>query len=159
MVFNHSFFQTCKPGIPKKYLLLVAAMVWTFAGGILLYRGFSILKFTSAQIEFEETGCLLAGIVFYRFMFSRISLKHINRILQLKIERPCFFSFFNWRSYFMMSLMMTVGITLRLTGIIPITWLSLFYISMGTPLFISAIRFYIYAVKNILQNKNNQSSN
>jgi len=137
----------------------VAAVVWTFAGGMLLYRGFSILKFNTVQIEFEETACLLAGIVFYRCMFSAISLKHINRILQLEIERPCFFSFFNWRSYIMMTLMMSTGITLRLTGIVPVTWLSLFYISMGTPLFISAIRFYIYALKNILQNKNSHSSN
>ena len=158
MGFDHSFFQTYKPGIPKKYLLLVAALVWTFAGGMLLYRGFSILKFNSLQIEFEETGCLIAGIVFYRFMFSAISLKHINRILQIQIERPCFFSFFNWRSYMMMSVMMTVGITLRLSGIVPITWLSLFYISMGTPLFISAVRFYIYAIKNILQNRKQLTS-
>jgi len=58
----------------------------------------------------------------------------------------------------MMTVMMTVGITLRLSGIVPITWLSLFYISMGTPLFISAVRFYIYAIKNILQNRKQLTS-
>ena len=42
---DSNFFQTFKPGIPKRYLLLVAACFWTFAGGMLLVRGFSILKF------------------------------------------------------------------------------------------------------------------
>jgi len=146
---NNLFFQTYKPGIPKKYLLLVAAGVWTFAGGMLLYRGFSFLKFNSPEIDLEESGCIVAGILFYKFLFSVISFKHIHRILNLKMEMPCFFSFFNWRSYLMMTLMITGGIALRVSGIIPVNYLSLFYIAMGTPLFISAMRFYYYAVRNI----------
>ena len=144
-----TFFETFKPGIPKRYLLFVAACVWTFAGGMLLFRGFSVLKFNSVGIDLEELGCILAGILFYKFMFSVISFKHIHRILSIQIEKPCFFSFFNWRSYLMMTVMMTVGITLRLSGIIPLNYLSLFYISMGTPLFISAMRFYYHAIRNI----------
>jgi hypothetical protein len=149
----NSFSQTFKPGIPKKYLLFVAALIWTFAGGMLLYRGFLALQFNSSQTIIEEGGCIIAGLIFYRFMFSGISLKHINRILNLQIERPCFFSFFNWRSYFMMTLMITLGVTLRLTGLVPVVYLSLFYIAMGTPLFMSAIRFYYYAFRNITRNK------
>jgi len=149
----NSFFQTFKPGIPKQYLLLVAAFIWTFAGGMLLYRGFSTLQVISTQTILEEGGCIMTGLLFYKFMFSGISLKHIRRILNIQIERPCFFSFFNWRSYFMMSFMITLGVTLRLSGLIPIVYLSLFYIAMGTPLLISAIRFYYYAFKNITRNK------
>lgn len=150
----NSFFKTCKPGISKRYLLLVAAFVWTFAGGMLLFRGFFVLKFNSAGIDLEESGSILAGILFYKFMFSAISSKHINRILNIQIEKPCFFSFFNWRSYLLMTLMITAGITLRLSGIVPLNYLSLFYIAMGTPLFMSAIRFYYYANKNMNRNKN-----
>jgi hypothetical protein len=150
----NSFFQTFKPGISKRYLLLVAAIVWTFAGGMLLFRGFSVLKFNSVGIDLEESGCILAGILFYKFMFSVISSKHINRILNIKIEKPCFFSFFNWRSYGLMTIMITSGITLRLSGLVPLNYLSLFYIAMGTPLFISAIRFFYFAGKNMnLHNK------
>jgi hypothetical protein len=145
----NSFFQTCKPGIPKQYLLFVAAFIWTFAGGMLLYRGFSSLQFTSSQTIIEEGCCIIAGLMFYKFIFSGISLKHINRILNLQIERPCLFSFFNWRSYFMMTLMITLGVTLRLTGLVPVVYLSLFYIAMGTPLLMSAIRFYYYSFRNI----------
>ena len=154
----NTFFQSFKPGIPKRYLLLVAAFVWTFAGGMLLFRGFSVLKFNSVTIDFEEIGSILAGILFYKFMFSVISSKHINRILNIRIEKPCFFSFFNWRSYMMMTGMMTAGITLRVSGIIPLNYLSLFYIAMGTPLFLSAIRFYYYANKNMNRSKNGISA-
>jgi hypothetical protein len=144
-----SFFQTFKPGIPKQYLLFVAAFIWTIAGGMLLFRGFSFLKFSTSQLIFEESCCILTGILFYKFMFSKISLKHIHRILNIQLERPCLFSFFNWRSYFLMSLMISFGVTLRVSGIVPLNYLSLFYVAMGIPLFMSAIRFYYYAFKNL----------
>lgn len=144
--FN-SIFKAVKPGIPKRYLLFVAAFMWTFAGGMLLFRGFSMLRFGSIGILTEESVGIIAGIAFYIFMFSKISLKHITRILNLQIDKPCLFSFFNWRSYFMMTLMISLGITLRLTGIVPIQYLSLFYVAMGTPLFMSAFRFYYHGFK------------
>ena len=144
----NSFSQTFKPGIQKQYLLFVAAFIWTIAGGMLLFRGFSFLKFNTSKIIIEESGSILAGIIFYKFMFSKISFKHIHRILNIQIERPCLFSFFNWRSYFLMSIMITFGVTLRLSGIVPLNYLSLFYVAMGIPLFMSAIRFYFYAFKN-----------
>jgi len=39
-------------------------------------------------------------------------------------------------------LMISMGITLRKTGIVPLEYLSLFYVAMGTPLLMSAFRFY-----------------
>lgn len=140
------FLQSLKPGIQKKYLLLVAAMFWTFAGGMLLVRGFSILKFSTSVIVLEELGSIFAGILFYKYLFSKISMKHITRIQNIQEEKPCIFSFFNGRSYLLMSIMITAGVTLRLSGMVPIGYLSLFYIAMGTPLLISALRFYKYAV-------------
>lgn len=146
-ILNFSL-QTCKPGIPKRYLMFVAAVVWTFAGGMLLFRGFSILKCNNRAIILGELGCMVAGIVFYRFMFAAISLKHIHRIQNLQLEKPCIFSFFNGRSYLLMTMMITSGIALRISGIVPVACLSFFYIAMGTPLLISAFRFYYYACKN-----------
>lgn len=150
----NSFFHTFKPGIPKQYLLFVAAFIWTIAGGMLLFRGLSFLKFNTSEIIIEESGSMLSGIIFYKLMFSKISFKHIHRILNIQIERPCFFSFFNWRSYFLMTIMITFGVTLRLSGIVPLNYLSLFYVAMGIPLFMSAIRFYYHAFKNRTIQKN-----
>ncbi len=143
----YSFLKRIKPGIPKRYLLFVAALVWTFAGGMLLSRGFTMLNLKSGMLWEKITGSLLAGILFYVFMFSKISLKHTHRILNIQQERPCAFSFFNWKSYFLMSIMMSFGITLRVTGIVPVNYLSFFYMAMGIPLFISAFRFYYFGFK------------
>ena len=149
MTTLNSIIQSLKPSVPKRYLLFVAAVVWTFAGGMLLFRGFSVLKFNSTGILIEEVVSIILGVVFYIFMFSRISLKHIVRMQNNPIERPCVFSFFNWRSYILMSTMISFGVTLRVTGLVPIQYLSVFYICMGTPLFLSSIRFYAHGFKNL----------
>ena len=149
MTTLNSIIQSLKPSVPKRYLLFVAAVVWTFAGGMLLFRGFSVLKFNSTGILIEEVVSIILGVVFYIFMFSRISLKHIVRMQNNPIERPCVFSFFNWRSYILMSTMISFGVTLRVTGLVPIQYLSVFYICMGTPLFLSSIRFYAHGIKNL----------
>ncbi len=146
---QNSILHALKPSIPKRYLLFVAAVVWTFAGGMLLFRGFSVLKFSSLSILEEEAVSIVLGVVFYAFMFSHISLKHIVRMKNNPNEHPCVFSFFNWRSYMLMSGMISLGVTLRLTGIVPVQYLSLFYICMGTPLFLSSIRFYGHGIKSI----------
>ena len=149
MIKLSSILNTLKPSVPKRYLLFVAAVVWTFAGGMLLFRGFSVLRFNSTGILIEEAVSIILGVVFYIFMFSRISLKHIVRMQNNPLERPCVFSFFNWRSYILMSTMISFGVTLRVTGIVPIQYLSVFYVIMGTPLFLSSVRFYVHGIKNL----------
>ncbi len=41
-----------------------------------------------------------------------------------------------------MALMVTAGITLRKSGIIPPVFLSVIYVTMGIPLFVSSFKFY-----------------
>lgn len=142
------FLHIIKPGIPKRYLFFVAAILWTFGGGMLLIRGFSTVGFES-WMKFLEVGLSVSsGILFYVFMFSKISGKHILRIQNIALERPCLFSFFDFRSYILMSVMISFGVGLRLSGWIPMQTLSFFYIIMGTPLFFSSIRFYYSGVMN-----------
>lgn len=131
-----------KPGVPKRILLFVAAAVWTFAGSMLLYKGFRMMNATSRALWLELVLSLLGGIIFYRKMFAKISFKHTHRILNLKEVRPCLFSFFNIRSYFLMALMISMGITLRTTGWVAPGHLSYLYLTMSVPLLLSSVRFY-----------------
>lgn len=84
-------------------------------------------------------------------------MKHSRRIINMEEQRPCLFSFFNFRSYLMMALMISMGILLRKTGIVPLSYLSFFYILMGIPLLMSSFRFYYYgfryskAIENLLK--------
>jgi hypothetical protein len=137
-----TIFQALKPGIPKRYLLFVAALVWTFAGGMLFFRGFPVLVDYPHLLWLKIVISIIFGLIFYAVLFDRISSKHTQRILKMEIGRPCLFSFFNFKSYLMMALMITMGVTLRKTGIVPLQYLSAFYVTMGVPLSLSAIRFY-----------------
>ena len=135
-------FETLAPRIQKTYLLLVAAVVWTFAGGMLLYRGFSFLMDYPYFLVVKIAGSAIGGLIFFKLLFFKISGKHVLRIQNLPHDHPCLFSFFNLKSYLMMTIMITSGITLRKTGVISPEYLSLIYLMMGIPLLMSSFRFY-----------------
>jgi hypothetical protein len=142
-------FESLTPRISKHYLLFIAALVWTFAGGMLEYRGYSYLVAYPHFLVIRIVACILGGTLFFNLLFSKISGKHVARILNLSIERPCVFSFFNWRSYLMMGIMISSGVMLRKTGVISPEYLSLIYITMGIPLLMSSFRFYNSFFKRI----------
>jgi hypothetical protein len=130
-----------KPGLPKRHLLIVATIVWLFSGGMLLYRGVSVVPEGEWQL-WEIAISLVCGLIFFWFLFFGISSKHIRRITSLEILRPCIFSFFNFRSYLLMALMIAMGISVRKLHLISAGFLSYFYITMATPLLLSAIRYF-----------------
>jgi hypothetical protein len=144
-----NLLQTFKPSIPKRYLLLVAALVWTCAGGMLLLKGTSLfIKFPSF-LGLKISISIICGGIFYLLLFSKISNKHIKRILNIKIDRPCLFSFFNLRSYILMTIMISSGIMLKKFGIISPEYLSIVDVTMGIPLFLSAFRFYTHGFSHL----------
>jgi hypothetical protein len=130
-----------KPGVPKRHLLLVAAFVWLFAGGFLAFRG--IRSMPPGDWAWWETAiAIVGGLLFFWVLFLRISTKHIRRITSLEILRPCVFSFFNLRSYLMMALMITMGVTVRKLHLVSGEAISYFFITMAVPLLISSARFF-----------------
>jgi hypothetical protein len=130
-----------KPGIPKRYLLLVAAVVWTFAGGMLFTKGLSYLLAHPEMLLIRLIAGALVGVAFFWLLFMKISLKHINRIKSIDVVRPCIFSFFDFKGYLMMGGMISMGIALRHFDFINKTYLFNFYVAMGIPLLLSAVRF------------------
>ncbi|HUW06082.1 MAG TPA: hypothetical protein VMW01_07460 [Williamwhitmania sp.] len=148
-----------KLSIPKRDLLFVAAGVWTFAGGMLLVRGGIMLMHYPAHLWIKELSCLVGGLLFYWVLFSTISQKHTTRILTMDTERPCMFAFFSVRSYLLMVVMISLGITLRLSGIISPEYLSYGYLTMGIPLFLSAFRFYYVGIRyqEVISEKNGEN--
>lgn len=139
---NHSLI----PLVSRRTLLFVATVVWFFAGGMLISRGISgVFQFRDYLI-LKLITAIFTGLVFYWFMFRRISGKHIKRIANQPVDRLPVYSFFNLRSYIMMGMMISMGVALRKTGVIPFQYLSVFYVAMGLPLLISAFRFLYHGV-------------
>lgn len=141
-----NLLESLKPSIPRRYLLFVAGVVWTLAGGMLLYKGISLFRIYRELLWLKIMISIIGGGLFYLLLFSKISLKHAWRIINLKNENPCVFSFFNIRSYIMMAIMISSGIILRKSGIISPEYLSVLYVTMGIPLFLSALRFFYYEI-------------
>jgi len=106
------------PRLHKKYLFFIAALLWTFAGIMLFVRGLSLFTHSIHYFGLRIVVCLLAGSVFYLLMFAKLSVKHTQRIMDLKMDKPCLFSFFGIRSYLVMIVMITAGITVRKLGIV-----------------------------------------
>ncbi|HPS63603.1 MAG TPA: hypothetical protein PLK82_11115 [Bacteroidales bacterium] len=144
----NDFFHKIKPSVSRHNLLLIAGMAWTTAGGILAWRGIDYLAGNDFIRFWHIAIDLAAGGIFYIILFAKISRKHIRRIKGLSIPYPCAFSFFNFRAYLMMAIMITGGILLRKSGIIEKRWLFNFFITMAVPLLISAARFYYYWATN-----------
>ena len=140
-IFNSKFYL-----LSKQHLLYVATIVWLFAGLMLISRGANQIYEQGIYLLTKSIIAVVSGLLFYFLMFRKISMKHILRIMNMTENMVPFYAFFNRRSYFMMISMILLGIIIRKTGFIPIEYLSVFYISMGLPLFISSIRFLYYAI-------------
>lgn len=141
-----NFVESIKPQLPKRYLLFLAALVWTFAGSMLLFKGLTFLRTVKNFQWLIVLISIIGGFLFYIILFSKISLKHTRRIFNLKNDYPCLFSFFSIKSYVLMTIMITSGIFLRKSGIISMGYLSVVYLTMGIPLFLSAFRFYYFGI-------------
>jgi hypothetical protein len=128
--------------VSKRMLLFEAGLVWTFAGGMLLFRGGSMLKASAGFSWTKIIACVFCGLVFFVLVFSKISHKHVDRITNLMGNYHLFYRFFNSPSYLMMIGMISLGVFLRTTLIVPLSSLSLVYITMGIPLLFSSFRFY-----------------
>lgn len=134
------------PFVSRRTLLFVAASVWFFAGGMLITRGIAGVVQYNNYLIIKLITALISGKVFYWFMFRRISGKHIRRIVHQPNDRLPVYSFFNSRSYLMMGMMISLGVMLRKTGVVPFQYLSVFYVAMGLPLVISAFRFLYHGI-------------
>jgi hypothetical protein len=146
-----SLAQKLKPAVKKRTLLFVAGCAWCTAGGMLITRALISLIKIQHLLPLEVILGIMVGICFYIFLFTKISKKHIMRISLIKADFPCFFSFFNFRSYILMMMMISAGIILRKSSIIEPEYLYTFYLAMGVPLLLSAFRFFRAGIKNTIQ--------
>jgi len=136
--FTHRF----KLGVPKRWLLFAAALVWTTGGTILGWRGVAWLAGNESFFTIHVAIAFVLGLAFFQLVFAKVSLKHIRRIHAIDLVRPSLFAFFDLKGYAMMAIMITLGILLRSSKLIDPEILYNFYVLMATPLLVSALRFY-----------------
>lgn len=140
--------------IPKNRLMLIAGMVWCFAGAMVCAIGLPLLwKLGFTQLILYP----LAGVVFlifYFLIFSRLVIKHTERIRESPEPRLPFWNFFDTSSYIIMVIMMGGGMWLRLGHIVPNWMIAFFYSGLGIALFSCGVRFLgVFSRKEVLRMK------
>jgi len=136
---GQSLLTKYNPAVKKEYLLLPAGFMWMGVGIMLISLAVHWLAASSYPLYFGIAG-ITAGLIIYRFGFVKIAQKNIFRIEALPGKR-CFFSFMTFRSYLLVIVMMTLGITLRHSSI-PRDWLSVLYNGIGFGLALSSIKYF-----------------
>jgi uncharacterized membrane protein YuzA (DUF378 family) len=134
------------PSVDKSILILLPGIMWCGVGIMLVSLATSWLRVLPAteRIIYTSVG-LLAAMPIHHFGFLRIVDKNLRRLLPLT-EKKCVFSFMTWKSYLLVLVMVSMGLTLRHSAM-PKKYLSLIYNGIGLALFLSGIRYFRYFFK------------
>ena len=141
-----------KPAVSRNLLLFTAGILWTAVGLFLCLLAAHWLRtmVNRGTIYYALSGILMAAGV-YKFGFSKIARKNINRVCQYP-DKVCFFAFQEWRSYLIISVMAPLGIFLRHSSL-PRQYLATIYITIGLALFLSSLHYY-FRLSYLLRQQN-----
>lgn len=129
--------------ISKRHLLVLAGLLWAFAG-------FQIIKIGIASLTLQHLPmiCIVGSasiifVIFLRFIFLKLVKKHTIRIHAFKEKKKPFYCFFDKPSYLIMICMMCGGILIRKFKLLPFEFIAFFYIGLGSALLLSGL-LYLY---------------
>lgn len=137
----------------KENLLCIAGIVWLIAGINILRIG--IESFISCFDQSKVFKCILIVtgailvLIGFGFMFKKIVKKHTNRILEYEETKKSIFYFFDKKGYLLMIFMMSLGIGLRSSKLLPTEFFAVFYNGLGTALSIAGLLF----IRNWIKSK------
>lgn len=136
-----------RPAVEKPVLLFVAAFMWIVVGILLLSLAYTWLH-RAAGHSFLIIACGVgSALVIHHFGFLKVVDKNLARILPMEGKR-CLFSFLSWKSYLIVVVMMSMGITLRHSSI-PRPYLAGLYIAIGLALILSSLRYLRVLIRQI----------
>ena len=144
--------------IPKNKLMFIAGMVWCVAGAMVSGIGLPLLwNLGFTQLVLYPFAAVIF-LIFYFLIFSRLVVKHTQRIRQRPEQRLPFWNFFDTSSYIVMVIMMAGGMWLRLAHAVPNWMIAFFYSGLGVALFFCGVRFLtVFSRKDVLMVKEQQT--
>ncbi|EIK79812.1 hypothetical protein CGSMWGv55152_04753 [Gardnerella vaginalis 55152] len=125
--------------VSKNTLLLIACLVWCFAGFNILKIGIIAYSNFLSPINFALSLAVFA--IFQVFIFGKLVKKHTARINAYKENKQFFLNFFDIKSFIIMAFMMTFGILLRASNIAPEQFIAVFYTGLGSALTLAGLLF------------------
>lgn len=133
----------------KRNLFLIAGILWLIAGTMVMKVGVPFLINDDKNFLLGLLGAIAIFLIFYIMIFSKYVNKHKNRILNDKREKMKIWEFFDKSSYILMIFMISFGMALRFSGLLPNFFFEFFYSGLGLALSLSGISFLLLAIKNI----------
>ena len=148
--------------VKRNTLLLLACLVWSLAGINLLRIGLATDPAYHTVLHF-----LMAGLVFAVFqgcVFTKLVRKHTTRMNAYLEERLFFLKFFDGKAFATMAVMMSGGMILRISGVVPEQFIAVFYTGLGAALLLAGLLFgrnygRVVRAAAVKQNKNIQRFN
>lgn len=140
-----SFLYKLKPAATKSWLQLMAGVMWSGVGVMLVrfaWRWLTEVKF-SIEMLLLIAGLALATAI-YVWGFSKLAKKNIRRIEAIPEQKPCLFAFQAWTSYPLVAVMIAMGIYLRVYSSFPHQLLAIAYLGLGGGLFGSSLHYYAH---------------
>jgi len=134
--------------VHKNILILVAGLMWTGVGILLNYfakRWFHL--FSQNEIMYAIIGGIVLGILIAYFGFGPLAQRNIDRIVKYP-ERVSVFKFQRRNMYFVVVFMISLGIFMRKTALIPKNLLAPMYIGIGLALFAASFKYHVFLLKN-----------
>ncbi len=134
------------PAVDKKFLIALSGIIWTVVGVMLCNLAAAWLMQTPVKsaVIFALPGLALALLI-HHFGFLKLVDKNIARIME-KEGKVCIFGFQPWKSYLIILIMITMGITLR-SSALPKQYLAIIYIGFGGAMLLSSLRYHRIFIK------------
>ena len=109
-------------------------------------RGYAwIAEMSAGPLALLEFCGIILGILGYKFGFSKITRRNIDRITTLPVQSSIF-SFTAARGYILIIIMISAGMLLR-SSAIPKEYLSVPYTAMGGALILGSMNFWAAFVR------------
>lgn len=128
----------------KRHLILMNALLWSFAAYKILGKGLPCLWEDGRWWIILICLVIAAGFI---MMFNRVSDKYIRRIHELEGERFPLYMFMSPKGYVLIAFMMTLGISLGHIPGIPPAFFAAFYPALGSGLAFGAVKYLYQTIR------------
>lgn len=131
-------------GVSRNTLLITAGIIWLIAGLNILRIGIICWISDGQYWLFKVCEASLVFLLFFAIIFRKLYIRHTQRISRKKERSNCPFSFFDVRSWIIMTGMIALGITVRSFHLLPESFIAVFYTGLSLALSATGLRFLRY---------------
>jgi hypothetical protein len=133
--------------VKRENLLIIAGLFWIFAGVNVDIVGIQSFLQTDSAVWVWELLFMVLVFCAFGMMFRKVSQKHLKRILAHPFRKASVLRTFDVKGYLIIAVMMGGGMGLRMSGLVPSTFIGSFYPGLGTALALTGIILLVARIR------------